>query len=282
MNRSIATSRMRRASYRPSPPSLRSAVLPCVFLLATLTATSHASPTAAAAPTPPPLNILYLSGGGFHDYAKLVPHLTNQLRQLIRANFRAFFTLDPLREAHFADAYDAVLYDLCFEEAPDEMLEHALGAIRNGKPAVMLHCAVHAFRHSPKLHDWETCCGMRSKVHDPYAAFTVTKLDSASPITKFFPADWKTAGDELYQTISIDPGSHALLKAKSVKDGREHIVCWTSQFGQGRVFATTLGHDLKTGGTPEYQRLVVNGLLWACGKLGADGTPAPGYAAVQP
>ena len=119
---------------------------------------------------------------------------------------------------------------------------------------------------------------MRSKVHDPYAPFTITKLDPASPITKAFPDVWKTPGDELYQTITIDPQSHPLLKATSAKDGREHIVCWTYQFGAGRVFATTLGHDMKTSAAPEFLRLLSNGLLWACGKLEANGEPASGYA----
>ena len=30
---------------------------------------------------------------------------------------------------------------------------------------------------------------------------------------------------------------------------------------------------------PEYLDLVARGLLWACGKLNADGKPAPGYGA---
>jgi type 1 glutamine amidotransferase len=122
---------------------------------------------------------------------------------------------------------------------------------------------------------------MRSKVHDKYGPFTVVKLDDNSPITKLFPKDWKTSGDELYQTISIDPQSHPLLKAKSPQDGREHVVCWTYQFGQGRVFGTTLGHDMKTTSSPDYLHLVANGLLWACGKLEPDGKPATGYSSPQ-
>jgi type 1 glutamine amidotransferase len=106
-------------------------------------------------------------------------------------------------------------------------------------------------------------------------------VDQSSPITKFLPQDWKTAGDELYQTIAIDPQSHQLLKAKSPVDGRQHIVCWTSQFGQGRVFCTTLGHDMKTCATPEFRQLLANGLLWACDKLGPDGAPAAGNSAAR-
>ena len=41
----------------------------------------------------------------------------------------------------------------------------------------------------------------------------------------------------------------------------------TLAFGKGRVFHTTLGHDMKTGNDPAYHRLLANGILWACGQL---------------
>ena len=229
----------------------------------------------------PPLKVLLITGGGYHDYEKQVPYLTSHISKLVNATFEVKFGLDTLRDSKFAESYDAVVYDVCDDEAPDDVLENALRASRNGKPTVMIHCAVHAFRRSPKIHEWETCCGMRSKVHDKYGPFAVSKLDESSPITKLFPKDWKTPGDELYQTISIDPQSHPLLKAKSPQDGREHIVCWTYQFERGRVFSTTLGHDMKTTSSPDYLRLVANGLLWACGKLDPDGKPAAGYSSPQ-
>jgi type 1 glutamine amidotransferase len=227
-----------------------------------------------------PLKALFLTGGGYHDYKALAPHLTTRIGELINATFEVRFGLDTLRDPKFADGFDVVVYDVCDDEAPDEYLANALAAAKAGKPSVMIHCAVHAFRKSPKISEWETLCGMRSKVHDRYGPFTVKKLDSTNPITKFFPDGWSTAGDELYQTISIDPKSRQLLKVTSPQDGREHIVSWTYQFGSGRVFATTLGHDMKTSATPEYLRLLANGLLWACDKLGADGQPAAGFGRV--
>ncbi len=227
-----------------------------------------------------PLKVLFITGGGYHDYNKLAPHLTTELGSLVNATFDVKFGLETLHNPKFADAYDAVIYDVCDDEAPDDALDNALHVARAGKPSVLIHCAVHAFRKSPKISEWETFCGMRSKVHDPYGPFSVTKLDPASPITRVFPADWSTTGDELYQTISINPQSHQLLKAKSPKDGREHIVCWTYQYGKGRVFATTLGHDMKTATTPDYLRLLANGLLWTCGKLEADGKAEAGYGRV--
>jgi type 1 glutamine amidotransferase len=229
-----------------------------------------------------PLKALFLTGGGYHDYKKLAPHLTAGLSQLVNAQFTTTFDLNALTNSQFAEPYDVVVYDVCFDEALDAPLQNAMQAARSGKPSVMIHCAVHAFRQSAKVREWETYCGLRSKVHDPYGPFTVVKLDHNDPITRFFPAEWKSPGDELYQMISIDPQSHPLLKAKSPRDGREHVVGWTYQFGQGRVFATTLGHDMKTAGSPDYLRLLANGLLWTCNKLGEDGEALAGYAGKAP
>jgi type 1 glutamine amidotransferase len=250
-----------------------SALLLCLLAIGMSNAAEKESASKA------PLKVMLFAGGGYHDYDKLVPFLTNHLAELVNATFDSRVDMEALRNPKFADAYDAIIYDLCFDKADEELITSALQATRQGKPTVMIHCAVHAFRYTSKVSEWETCCGMRSKVHDRFGPFTVEKLDVASPITKFFPDGWKTPGDELYQTISIDPKSHQLLRAKSPQDGREHVVCWTAQYGQGRVFSTTLGHDMKTTSTPEYLRLVANGLLWACGKLDKDGMPAHGFGA---
>jgi type 1 glutamine amidotransferase len=57
-----------------------------------------------------------------------------------------------------------------------------------------------------------------------------------------------------------------------------HIVAWVNQYKNTRVFATTLGHDTKTGDDPAYHRLLAYGILWACDKLGDDGKPVAGFA----
>jgi type 1 glutamine amidotransferase len=224
-----------------------------------------------------PLKALFLTGGGYHDYQKLAPFLTNSFGQRVNITFDVDFSLSRLDNKNFADAYDVVVYDVCFDNAADAELDNALNAIRAGKPAVMIHCAVHSFRNSPKVHEWEAGVGMRSKVHDAFGPFQTKKVDAASPILNGFPDDWRTPGDELYQTIDFPKGSHALLSAKSPRDGRVHIVCWTQTFGQGRVFATTLGHDMQTTDDPAYLGLLARGLLWSCDKLEPGGKAAAGF-----
>jgi len=230
---------------------------------------------------PRPLRVLWVAGGVFHDYDALVPHLTTNLRPLLNATFDVKLDLEIWRDEKFADGYDAVVYQFCRDDAERVLIDHALQTTRSGKPTVLIHCAVHSFRNSDRVGEWEQLCGMRSKVHDTYQPFQTSKLDPADPITKAWPENWSTSGDELYQTIEFLPGSHPLLEVKSPQDGREHIVAWTSSYGKGRVFATTLGHDLKTASMPAYHRLLANGLAWACGKLGDDGSPAKGYGAVE-
>jgi type 1 glutamine amidotransferase len=224
-------------------------------------------PLAALSQPSQPIKALFLTGGGYHDYKKLAPFLTNSLGQRVNVSFDVDFTMDRLTNKSFADGYDVVVYDLCFNDAEPVELDNALDTIRAGKPAVMIHCAVHAFRESKKVHQWEAGVGMRSKVHDPFGPFQTVKLDPQSPILNGFPDDWKTAGDELYQTIEFPKTSHPLLSAKSPRDGRVHIVCWTQTYGKGRVFATTLGHDLTTAQDPAYLGLLARGLLWSCAKL---------------
>ena len=51
----------------------------------------------------------------------------------------------------------------------------------------------------------------------------------------------------------MGPESKSLLKVKSPSSGAEHIVCWTNQYGKGRIFGTTLGHDMKTAQQADYQ-----------------------------
>jgi len=230
-----------------------------------------------AQPTPP-LKALFITGGVYHDYKKLPRLLTSKIGQMDNVKFDIVTGLDVLKNAKFADSYDVIVYDLCYDDIDAGALDNALNVGRDGKPTVFIHCAVHSFRNSPKIHEWENYVGLRSKVHDKFGPFSVEKVGPPNPITASFPGDWKTGGDELYQTIEVIAGTEPLLTAKSPRDGRVHTVCWTHTYAQGRVFATTLGHDTKTAKSPAYQRLLANGLLWACDKLDADGKPKAGYA----
>jgi hypothetical protein len=246
-----------------------------------------------------PIKALMLVGGCCHDYKTMPGVLTQKISALANVKFDIKFLASAeedaalLRNPHFADGYDVVVYDICFgEKWKDGDYDGALQVAKEGKPAVFIHCSMHTFRpprnaNDPELKEreaiadakWHALVGMDSRVHDKYGPFAVEKADKDNPILKSFPDDWKTAGDEMYNTIKMMPTATPLLKAKSPQTGKIHTVAWINHYGKTRIFGTTLGHDMKTGGDADYQKLLACGVLWACDKLGDDGKPVAGYGA---
>jgi hypothetical protein len=244
-----------------------------------------------------PIKALFLVGGCCHDYKKMPGELAEKIGHLanitfdIRLMVSAEEDADLLRNPHFADGYDLVVYDICFgEKWKDGDYDGAIQTAMEGKPAVFIHCAMHTFRpprdtKNPDLKareaiadaKWHALVGMDTRVHDKYTAFSTVKVGNDNPILKSFPDTWRTAGDELYNTIKMMPTATPLLQAKSPASGKTHTVAWINHFGKAKVFATTLGHDMKTGADPDYHKLLAYGMLWACDKLGEDGKPVAGY-----
>lgn len=97
---------------------------------------------------------------------------------------------------------------------------------------------------------WSTAAmGLTSCSHDGFRSVTTTKVVDP-PIIKFWPADWKTPGEELYQNIKFWPSATALVTGYSVQSKKDHVATWINQYGKGKVFATTLGHNMLTVGPP--------------------------------
>ena len=244
--------------------------------------------------------VMYV-GGCCHDYKKMPKLLADKISEIasVQIDIKPMASAEEMAAAFadssFGQGYDIIIYDICFgEKWKDGDYDAALKAADAGKPAMFIHCSAHTYRpprdkKAPNLQEreaiadakWHALVGMDSRVHDKYVGFSTEKADKESPILKNFPDDWKTTGDEMYNTVKLMPTATALLTAKSPASGKTHIVAWTNHYGKARIFGTTLGHDMKSGGNGDYQKLLAYGLLWACDKLDANGKPAPGYAAAQ-
>lgn len=231
-----------------------------------------------AAKSPAPLKALVLAGGGSADCKTLVPILTNGLTARVNITFDLDFTLDRLTNKNFADAYDVVIYDFGFDSADPGAVSNAVSAIRNGKPAVIIDCAVRAFAGTKSLaQEWENAVGTKAARQDQAAELRTARVDANSPILTGWPDDWKVDGTAANETGELSPNAHPLLSANSPGDTRARAVCWTQTYGQGHVFATTLGHDAAAMHDPAYLGLVARGLLWSCDKLRPDGKATDGY-----
>ncbi len=97
--------------------------------------------------------------------------------------------------------------------------------------------------------------------HPPYGQFRVTMSDPDHPCADGIE-DFVT-NDELYTKLGWREGNHVFLTADL--DGVAQPMAWTRSYGNGKVFATTLGHNGLSFQTPQFQRLVLNGVDWANG-----------------
>lgn len=84
--------------------------------------------------------------------------------------------------------------------------------------------------------------------HGPQGEFLITMRDKTHPITKGLPDFWMHTKDECYSTLR-GPAENMTILATAAdtpalqKAGRNEPMLMVLDYGKGRVFHTTLGHD---------------------------------------
>lgn len=84
---------------------------------------------------------------------------------------------------------------------------------------------------------------------------------------KDFPADYRSAMDELYIIDKVWPNTTPLATSQSERDGEAHPVFWTNQYGEARVFGTTYGHSSETFQDKVFLDTLTRGIEWTAGRL---------------
>ena len=116
---------------------------------------------------------------------------------------------------------------------------------------------------------------MGTSFHPPYGQFTVNVNQADHPGVQGV-SDFVT-NDELYMGIEYSDDNDVFMSGDSEEGtyqwgGQEtHMPAgtfplgWTRSYGDGKVFVTLLGHNGLSFETPEFQRIVLNGVDWATG-----------------
>lgn len=244
----------------------------CLFVMVL----SSVITNSAKAEDPKPLKALLITGGCCHEYDKQKDLLKKGIEARVLVEVSHVHTDDKTTKARFsiyedpnwAKGYDVILHDECTSDVIERpYVDNILNAHKNGVPAVNLHCAMHSYR-LPGQDDWFQFVGIQSSQHGPQKPIEVTFIDRDHPVTKPLE-NWTTVNEELYNNLKLFPNAKPL--ARGIQDtGKkidDFVVVWTNEFGKGRVFSTTLGHNTETVADPRYLDLVSRGLLWACDKL---------------
>ncbi len=237
------------------------------FLLLLLFAASASAATA-------PIRALLVTGGCCHEYDLQARALMDGARQVGTFEWTVVKEGGTGTQAQialyddpaWAKPYDVVVHNECFANTADPAyIRKITAAHKAGKPAVVIHCAMHSYR-AAAVDDWREFLGVTSRRHDHQSAYPVKVLDPAHPALKGFPENWVTPRDELYIIEKVWPGTRVLATSKSEKDGRDHAVIWTNSYHGTRVFGTTYGHGNVTWQDPVFVTLLARGLLWAAGR----------------
>lgn len=220
-----------------------------------------------------PIRILLVTGEDYpgHKWKETAPVVRSILNQKPYFDVKVSEDVEILAAAP-EQRYDAIVLHYCNWETPMPSQAARDGLARfvaSGKGLVALHFACGAFREWPNYQtlawpEFEKIVGRvwdTAKTHDPYQKFQVNVANKEHPITQGLP-DFETE-DELYFCLMGEPKIDVLLTAHSTVTQKDEPMGFTLSYGQGRVFHTPLGHDVKSFQSPGVAQLLQRACEWA-------------------
>ena len=225
-------------------------------------------------PHPKEVKALLICGGCCHDYDSQKGIIKKGLEKNAHIEVTVVHQggsgtkaeIELYKNPRWADPYDVIIHDECFADDKDPAwLARILAPHRAGKPAVMIHCAMHCYRTGND--DWFELCGVTSLGHGPHYPHEVRNVNAEHTIMEGFGPAWFNPAGELYRIEKLWDSATPLGTAKDRQNGEDQVCVWTNDYRGTRVFGTTLGHHNETVDHPSFMNLLTRGTLWAAGKL---------------
>jgi uncharacterized protein len=250
----------------------------------------------------PSITVMLLDGesaGTYHKWQRVTPVLKKMLDET--GLYTVTIVTAPPAEGDFRafapefGKYEAVVMNY---DAPDHRWPVTLKTsfedyVKNGGGLVVVHAADNAFAGWPAFNEMAGVGGWRDRnekagpywyyrdgklVSDPTPGsagshgrrvpFQVTVRDATHPIMKGLAKVWMHQGDELYARLR-GPGKNMTVLATAFSDpanagsGRDEPQLIVLSFGKGRVFHTTMGHDINALSSVDFVVTLQRGTEWA-------------------
>jgi len=228
---------------------------------------------------PEKIRVLIFTGQDSHDWRSSTQFLKEHF--LGSGRFDVRVVEEPTgTSASTLDPYDVLVlnykgprWGLVTEKAVEDF-------VRSGKGLVVVHWASASFS-GPKVGDkdkdtdWVEYLKMiggywsvepPKSGHGELHSFQVKIINQDHPITSGMKESF-VATDELYHRMRMQPEANVLATAfddpKYGGTGKDEPILWTVAYGNGRVFHTTLGHNLAAMDEEGYKVSVLRGTEWA-------------------
>lgn len=246
------------------------------------------------------IQVLLLDGesaGTYHNWQLTTPILKQELEET--GLFNVTVATAPHSDGDFSQfkpefaKYQVVVSNLDSPSWPDDLRAAFENYMRNGGGLVVVHAADNAFPDWPAYNQMIGIGGWRKRneaagpywfmrdgkvVSDPAPGpagrhgarlpFQITSREPEHPIMKGLPSQWMHAPDELYGMLR-GPGQNMTILATAHSDpnnrgtGNEEPMLMVLRFGKGRIFHTTLGHDLAALSCVGFITTFQRGTEWA-------------------
>ena len=255
-----------------------------------------------------PIRVAIIDGQNNHDWRQTTPVLKKVLDEL--GLFATEVITTPPERGDFKSfnpdfsKYQAVVLNYNGEDWPAAVRTAFEAYVRNGGGFVSVHAADNAF---PSWREYNLMIGIggwgsRNERSGPLWFFREGKLVSDNrpgaggshgaihpfrlvtrttdhPITKGLPAEWVHAGDELYDSLR-GPGTNMTVLATAFSDprtggsGRDEPILMALSFGKGRVFHTTMGHNVAAMSCLGFITTFQRGVEWVATGSVSQSVPA--------
>jgi type 1 glutamine amidotransferase len=251
------------------------------------------------------LHVLIIDGQNNHEWQKTTPLLVQTLKESDR--FVADVATTPAAGEDMSKfrpdfaSYDVVMSNYNGDRWPKETEQDFVEYLRGGGGFVCVHAADNAFFDWPEYNEAIGLGGWfgRTEKAGPYVYYKDDKLvrddspgrcgghgeqhefivrtrDGEHPIMKGLPEKWLHAKDELYDTLR-GPAKNMKVLATAYSDpstggtDRDEPMLMTLEFGDGRVFHSTLGHADYSMRCVGFITTLLRGTEWAAtGKVTID------------
>lgn len=220
------------------------------------------------APAAERARILLLTGNDYpgHKWKETAPVLARQLRADPRLEVEVVEDPNCLASPELSK-YRAIVLHWMNWETPDPgpaARENLRAFVEKGGGLVLVHFACGAFQDWPEFRNLAgRSYDPKLRGHDPHGRFVVEIAKSDHPIVRGLESFETT--DELYTCLAGDRPIEILATARSKVDGKEYPMAFVSKYGEGRVFHSPLGHDVRALEVEAVGELFRRGCAWAAG-----------------
>jgi type 1 glutamine amidotransferase len=171
--------------------------------------------------------------------------------------------------------FDGVIFANTTGDLPLPDRQGFINWVKEGKAFVAMHSGSDTFHGFRPYIDM---LGGEFETHGAQAGVECLVQDSSHPATKHLGESFCIEQEEIYIIKSFDRAKvHNLLALDKHPNRKKEPgffpIAWCKDYGQGKVFYTSLGHREDVWENKRYQRHVLGGIKWALGLEPGDATP---------